>query len=263
MKYLILVCYILFFAWLGSELSDGMYEIAFLGGIIRGIGASRDAKMLQGRADAINPERPEYQIPAEVMEYLQNAMNMAQGDMPGYGRMMNRASGTTANTLSQARNFADSGTSLLQTLGMAGESERRNTGNIDIQNQQFRQGNMNSLQNALLTMSGYKDTQFDFNEVQPYIQEEMDKRAFEAAALDQKRASRDAWGSFADGIINTGLTIAGAPMGTSGQSLFGKIFGSKGQEQSASQYRIGQPIQTPERPELPKVNFNLPNTIIR
>lgn len=263
MKYLILVCYILFFAWLGEELSDGMYQIAFIGGIIRGIGASRDARMLQGKADAINPVRPEYQIPQEVMDYLSNAMNMALGDMPGYGRMINRASGTTANTLGQARNFADSGTSLLQSLGMAGESERRQMGNIDMQNAQFRQGNMNSLQSALMNVAGFRDQAFDFNEVQPYIQEEMDKRAFETAALDQRRASRDAWASFGDGIINTGLTVLSAPTGAGGQSLFGKLFGGKQQQSSPTDYRIQPAINTPTRPELPSVKLNLPNTIIR
>lgn len=227
MKYLILVCYILFFAWLGQELSDGMYEIAFLGGIIRGIGANQMYKDMQGRADSINPVRPEYQIPQEVRQYLESAMNMAQGDMAGYGRQMNRASGTTANTLGQARNFADSGTSLLQSLGMAGESQRRQMGDIDMQNLQFRQGNMNSLQNALLTTAGYQDTAFDFNENQPYIQQEMDKRAFEGAAIDAKNARTDAWGSFADGIVNTGLTLMGAPMGAGGGSMFGKLFGGQ------------------------------------
>jgi len=228
MKYLILVCYIVFFTWLGQELSDGAYQIAFIGGIIRASGANKLARQMQGRADAITPERPEYQIPQEVMDYLSNAMNMAQGDMPGYGRMMNRASGTTANTLGQARNFADSGTSLLQSLGMAGESERRQMGNIDMQNAQFRQGNMNSLQSALMNVAGFRDQAFDFNQVQPYIQEEMDKRAFERAAIDQRMARNDAWASFADGIVNTGLAVMGAPMGADGQSMFGNLFGGGG-----------------------------------
>jgi hypothetical protein len=225
MKYLILVCYILFFAWLGQELSDGVYEIAFLGGIIRASGANRMYKDLQGRADAINPVRPEYQIPQEVMDYLSNAMNMAGGDMAGYGRMMNRASGTTANTLGQARNFADSGTSLLQSLSMADASQRRQQGDIDMQNLQFRQGNMNSLQGALMNVAGFRDQAFDFNENQPYIQQEMDKRAFEGAALDARNARTDAWGSLVDGVVNTGLTVMGAPMGAGGGSLFGKLFG--------------------------------------
>lgn len=227
MKYLILVCYIILFTWLGQELGDGITQIGFLGGIIKAIGASKDAKRLQGRADALNPVRPEYEIPQEVQDYMTNAMNMAQGDMAGYGRMMNRASGNTANTVGQARNFADSGTSLLQSLSMADASQRRQMGDIDMQNQQFRQGNMNSLQGALLNVAGYQDQAFDFNENQPYIQEEMDKRAFEQAAFEQKRGARDAWGSVVDGAINTGVSILTAPMGGAGGSLFGQIFGKK------------------------------------
>lgn len=263
MKYLILVCYILFFAWLGQELSDGMYEIAFLGGIIRAAGANRMYRDLQGRADAINPVRPEYQIPQEVMDYLNNAMNMAGGDMAGYGRMMNRASGTTANTLSQARNLADSGTSLLQSLGMAGESQRRQEGNIDMQNLQFRQGAMNNLQSALMNVAGFRDQAFDFNENQPYIQQEMDKRAFESAAIDARNARTDAWGAFGDGIVNTGLTLLGAPMGASGQSLFGKLFGGQQQQTSPRDYRVQPAINTPERPALPTTSFNVQNPIKR
>lgn len=234
MKYLILVCYIILFTWLGEELGDGITQIAFLGGIVKAIGASKDARKLQAKADGLNPVRPEYEIPQEVQDYMTNAMNMAQGDMAGYGRQMNRASGNTANTMGQARNFADSGTSLLQSLSMADASQRRQTGDIDAQNLQFRQGNMNNLQGALLNVAGYQDQKFDFNENQPYIQAEMDKRAFEQAAFEQKRASRDAIASTIDGAINTGMAVMGAPMGSGGGSLFGKIFGGGGSAATAA-----------------------------
>jgi hypothetical protein len=240
MKYVLLICYIVFFTWLGEELSDGLYQVAFIGGIVRGISANQMYKDLQGKAGALNPIRPEYQIPQEVQDYLANAMNMAQGDMAGYGRMMNTAQGTTANTLSQARNFADSGTSLLQSLTMADASGRRQMGDIDMKNQQFKQGAMNNLQSALLNMGQFQDKAFDFNQVQPYLQEEADKRAFEQAAMEQRAARNDAWASFADGIVNTAVAVGTAPMGAGGGSLFGKVFsGAKKAGQTTSETPIG------------------------
>ena len=49
------------------------------------------------------------------------------------------------------------------------------------------------------------------------------------AAMDQRMAATDAWGSFFDGITNTGLTVMGAPIGAGGGSLFGKVFGGSNQ----------------------------------
>jgi hypothetical protein len=204
-----------------------------IGGLIKAVGAGRQAKRLQGMADAINPVRPEYNIPEEVRLQLENAYNMAQGDMPGYGRSMDQARGSTANSVAQATNFADSGNNMLQFLAGATERERSNVGNINVQNQQFRQGNQNVLNQALLGMGEYQDQKWKLNEFDPYQQEEFDKRNFQGAALDQKMAATNAWGEFADGVVNTGMAIAGGPMGAGGASMFSKMFGNKPKEQTA------------------------------
>lgn len=198
-----------------------------LGGIIRAAGASKEAKRLQRMADAINPVRPTYEIPQEVQRMLESAYTQAQGDMAGYGRATGQIQGATANQLAQARNYADSGTSMLQNLALAGESERSAMNNLNMQNQQFRQGNVNALQNALMQMSGFQQEKFQFNEVEPYMQQEADKRAFQESALAQRQASRDAWASVADGVVNTALTVGTAGIG-GGNTLFGKLFGGKG-----------------------------------
>lgn len=198
-----------------------------LGGIVRAVGAGKEAKRLQQAADALNPVRPTYQIPEEVRRMLESAQTMAGGDMAGYGRSMGQIQGSTANQLAQARNYADSGTSMLQNLALAGEGERSAMANLNMQNAQFKQSGANALQQALMQMAGFQDQQFQFNEVEPYMQQEADKRAFTEAAAAQKQAKRDAWGSVIDGAINTGLAIGTAGMG-GGQTLFGKLFGGKG-----------------------------------
>ena len=218
-----------------------------IGGIIRGITASKQAKNLQKKADALNPVRPEYEIPQEVRTYLENAYNMAQGDMPGYGRMMDQAQGTTANQVATGQNFADSGSNMLQFLSQTGANERRNVGDINMKNAGFKQGNMNVMNQALMTMGDYQDQKFDVNKMQPYLQEEFDKRNYQEQAINQRMAAADGWGSFADGVVNTGLAVMGAPMGAGGQSMFGKIFGGEGQQASN---RIKPAIGSPTRPPL-------------
>lgn len=225
MKYLVLVFYIVLFHWIGAEFYDGI-QIAFLGGIIRAIGAGKEAKRLQKKADSLNPVRPTYEIPNEINQIVENTSNMAEGDMAGYGRSIGQIQGSTANQLSTAKNFATGGSSLLQNLALAGESERKNLNNLNTTNQQFKQSNMNSLNRALSQMAGYQDQAFQFNEADPYFQQEADKRAYEEASINQRNAKRDAWGSVADGVINTGLAI-GTAGASQGMSIFQKLFGKK------------------------------------
>jgi hypothetical protein len=206
--------------------SDGQTEVAFFGSFISAIGSGKEAKKLQAKADAINPVRPDYQITQESKDYLANTENMAQGDMPGYGRMVNQAQGTTANSLGQAQQFADSGSSLLSSLGIITEGERNNMNDINVQNQGFKVGQMNNFNRALMEMSGLKDQQFNLNEYQPWQQQEFDKRNFQEAAINQRNATRDSWSAFGDGIVNTGLSLGMAPM-TGGGSLFSNMFKKK------------------------------------
>ena len=241
MKYLILILYIALFHWIGNEFYE--IHVAFLGGIIRAVGAGKEAKRLQSKADALNPVRPVYEIPQEMRDVVSNSYNLAQGDMAGYGRAVGQAQGQTANQLATSRNFATGGASLLQNLALAGESERRNLNNLNVTNQQVQQQNVGGLNRALQTMAGYQDQAFQFNEADPFFQEEADKRAFQEAAINQRNAKRDAWGSFADGIINTGLAIGTAGM-SSGGSIFGKLFGKKPSMNRAdfnNQYQIDVP----------------------
>ena len=197
-----------------------------LGGFIRAAGASKEAKRLQQSADALNPVRPTYQIPEEVRRMLESAQVQAQGDMAGYGRAMGQIQGATANQLAMARNFG-SGPGMLQQLALAGEGQRSAMADLNMQNQQSRESNVNAMQKALMDMAGFQEQQFQFNEVEPYMQQEADKRAFQQAAMDQRMASRDAWASVADGAVNAALAIGTAGVG-GGQTVFGKLFGGKG-----------------------------------
>jgi len=225
MKYVILILYIALYHWIGNEFYEGL-QVAFLGGIVRAIGAGKEAKRLQGKADALNPVRPVYDIPQEMRDVVSNSYNLAQGDMAGYGRAIGQAQGTTANQLGNLKNFAGGGASILQNLALAGESERRNIGNINVTNQQVQDQNQSSLNRALQTMAGYQDQAFQFNRADPFFQEEADRRSYEEAAINARNAKREGWSSFADGIINTGLAIGTAGM-SSGGSIFGKLFGKK------------------------------------
>lgn len=200
------------------ELMGYEIHVAFLGGIIRGIGASKEANRLKRSADAINPVRPTYEIPQEVSAYLENAINMYGGDMPGYNRAIDQAYSTTGNMVDTARNTVGSGTSLLQALSQFDANQRRNINNINTQNAGFRQNNFRTMQDALAYMAGYRDEAFNINQFQPYQQQELDKRAYQEAAINQRNASRDAWGAFADGAVDTATTL----LTGGGSSLFKK-----------------------------------------
>lgn len=225
MKYLILILYIALFHWVGNEFYEGLH-VAFLGGIIKAVGAGKEAKRLQGRADALKPVRPVYEIPQEMRQVVENSYNQAQGDSAGYNRAVGNAQEQTANTLGTIKNIGGGGASILQNLALAGESERRNVNDINVNNQQVKDQNNRSLSSALQSMAGYQDQAFQFNEADPFFQMDADKRAFEEAAVNAKNAKRDAWGSVIDGFINTGVEVGTAAM-TGGTSLFGKLF-SKG-----------------------------------
>jgi hypothetical protein len=251
MRYLLLITYIIGFALLNTWL-DYEYSAAIIGSAIRGIGATRDARKLQRKADALNPIRPELQRPEEYKRYLESAQAGTTGDMPGFGRAINQAYGTTANTVDMARSAADSGTGLLQAIAQGDTNQRRQTGDINVQNQGFRQQNMGAFQQALMNMGDQSITEFDVNQMQPYLQEESDKRQFQQAAMEQKQAGREGWASFFDGVTDVAMTALGAPVGTSGQSTFAKLFGGN------QTPRTPETAVTPPQRGMPTFNFNMP-----
>jgi hypothetical protein len=223
-----------------------------IGGAIRGIGASRDAKRLQRKADALNPIRPELTRPEEFNRYLESAQAATTGDMPGFGRAINQAYGTTANTMDMARSAADSGTGLLQAVAQGDTNQRRQVNNINDQNLGFRQGNMGAFQQALLKMGDQSITEFDVNEFQPYLQQESDKRQFQEMAIGQRQAAREGWASMFDGMTDVAMAALGAPTGASGQSTFAKMFGGKNTPRTTE-----TAIEPPKR-GIPAFNFNMP-----
>lgn len=235
MNYLILIVYIVALGslgeWLGYEI-----HIAFLGSIIRAVGAGKMYRDLEDRANAINPVRPTYEIPGQVKTMQDVSQAMAQADSPGYGRALSEAEGAGTRFVGQASNMADSGAGLLQAASQADLNTRRNVGDINVQNQNFRANQMSEFRRALLQGAQYEDQKFDVNQMQPYLQEESDKRMFEQAALNQKQARNEAWASTADGVFNTALAIGGAPIGASGGSLFGKLFGGGGEASVTNDY---------------------------
>lgn len=228
MNYLILIAYIVAFGSLGEWMEYEMH-VAFIGSIIRASGAGKRYKELQGKADALNPVRPTYNIPGQVQTAQDTAQAMAQADSPGYGRQLSEAEGAGTRFVGQASNMADSGAGLLQAASQADLNTRRNVGDINVQNQNFRANQMSEFRRALMQGAQYEDQKFDVNQMQPYLQKESDKRMFEQAAMEAKAARNDAWAGVADGVFNTALAIGGAPIGASGGSFFGKLFGGGGE----------------------------------
>jgi hypothetical protein len=202
MNYIVLFLYIVVFHFIGENIG---YEsnIAFLGSLVRTFGAKKEYKDLKARADSLNPVRPLYTIPEEVNTLRESAESMTQGDSPGYGRMKSEAEGAGTRFVGQARNFADSGSSMLQAASQGDLNTRRNVGDINVQNQSFRANQMSNFQRALMQQAGYKDQAFNVNQMQPYLQEESDKRMFEQAALQQRQGTTEALASLGDGMMET------------------------------------------------------------
>jgi len=113
--------------------------------------------------------RPEYKTPKEVTDMLGIAKQQSGSDMPGYNLAKSNIDQQGATSFSRAKESASSGSDLLGFLSASGVSSNRALNQLSAANEQYHTSAQDKLKNALLTTAGFKEKEFNLNEMQPYL----------------------------------------------------------------------------------------------
>lgn len=138
-------------------------------------------QLLRGLSQAKRNQRPEYNIPQEIQQNLNQAQLYAQQGLPM--DVYNRAAGNIdRNAAFGLRSLGD------RRSGIAGVSALNQStndaySNLAMQDAQARMNNLAQLYNARNTMAGYRDKAFDLNKMQPFIQRAQEAQALQGAGL--------------------------------------------------------------------------------
>jgi hypothetical protein len=122
---------------------------------------------------------PTYQIPDSEKEYLANAKQQRDSNMPGYAQMKDDIYGSTAQG---ARNIQQASNSVAGTLGATAQlygGQMKSLAGLDIASAQYKQQMADKYQQALQTDAtwqdkswqinqDYKDKAWNWNEAQKY-----------------------------------------------------------------------------------------------
>lgn len=150
--------------------------ISMIPGLIQsGVGAFQGIKGNQlGKTD-----QPMMEIPDSITNMLKVAENLAgQRSAPGSNIARDRVSSDVASTMDQIANIQGGSGSALAGMANLFTAEQQALQGIDVQDQQFYQQNMAQLMDALKTMGGWEQTQWQTNVKDPF-----DKTMQAAAAM--------------------------------------------------------------------------------
>ncbi len=138
-------------------------------------------QLLRGLSQAKKNQRPNYEIPQEIEQNLNQAQLFAQQGMPmeQYNRA---ASSIDRNQAFGLRSMSDRRGGL---VGLAGLNQGANDAynNLAMQDAQMRMQNLSQLYNARGTMATYRDKAFDINQMQPFQQRAAEAQALQGAGL--------------------------------------------------------------------------------
>lgn len=138
-------------------------------------------QLLRGLSQAKRNQRPEYNIPQEIQQNLNQAQLYAQQGLPM--DVYNRAAGNIdRNAAFGLRSLGD------RRSGIAGVSALNQStndaySNLAMQDAQARMNNLAQLYNARGTMAGYRDKAFEINQMQPFMQRAQEAQALQGAGL--------------------------------------------------------------------------------
>lgn len=124
-------------------------------------------------------EQPMMEIPDSITNMLKVAQNLAgQQNAPGSNIAKDRISSDVATTMEQIANIQGGSGSALAGLANLFTAEQQALQNVDIQDQQFYQGNQAQLMAALKDLGTYEQLQWQTNVKDPF-----DKTMQTAAAM--------------------------------------------------------------------------------
>lgn len=153
-----------------------------IGAITAGVQAiGGTAQLIAGARMAKKNKAPTYEIPAEVSQNLSDAQRMALEGMPAeqkqqYVQNLQRSTMFGLNAMNDRKAGLAGLSSLVQNQNDA-------YGNLLSMDAQARQQNQQLLMQQRENMAQYKDKQFDFNKVQPYLQKAQAAQALQGAGI--------------------------------------------------------------------------------
>ena len=138
-----------------------------------GLGAFQLAK-----AGKIKTERPYKEIPIEIYDYLNKAKEMAgKTRLPAQDLMQQDLRQTTMDALSKAQEIGGGSGNVLGALSGLYGNETRGINQLNIAAAQQNRQSQQDLYRAMQTMAGYKDKQWQINELDPYMRDMATKSA--------------------------------------------------------------------------------------
>lgn len=122
--------------------------------------------------------RPTYQIPEEILGALNNAKYVgSMTELPGQNIMENKLGANLNRGVGELRNVSSTSADMAANVARLYSANNRSLNDIGIAAGQNWLNNQGNVRNALQMLAGYKDKAFDFNQVQPYL----NNKAAEAA----------------------------------------------------------------------------------
>lgn len=181
--------------------------VGLLMGVGEGIWGAINKKKYQRQIDALNGNRPQYQINPEEYDIQNLAMSRANQGMGGAARQ--QLQNNTDRALATTANAALMGGADANTIGGIVDRSQQAYNQNAIYDDQERLKNLANLQNDWARMSANRDKQWSINKMQPW----KDKMT----ALSQQLAG-------ANNMMMSGFNLAGGSL----MSGVGKAFGGGG-----------------------------------
>lgn len=143
----------------------GMGILSGLGGLIKGgLGL---AQLIKGRR--MRPERPVYEIPQEIGDTVGMRRAQLNARMAGATQAERNIRQSQATALNAARQGSTTGNQLLATAALGQAQSNRSFRNLAGQEAMDFQRRADNMARANTQMAGYRDREFQINEMQPFI----------------------------------------------------------------------------------------------
>jgi hypothetical protein len=138
-------------------------------------------QLLRGLSQAKSNRRPEYNIPQEIGQNLNQAQLMAQQGLPM--DVYNRNAGAIDRNMAFGLRSSADRRGGLQSLGALNQGANDAYSNLMAQDAQARMANLAQLYNMRNTMANYRDKAFEVNQMQPFQQKAAEAQGLQGAGL--------------------------------------------------------------------------------
>ncbi len=126
----------------------------------------------QGKDMMNNLHRPTYQTPNEIYGNLNLAKSAYLDErLPGEGTALNRIQGNTSAAVQQAQQYGRTPAEIMAAITGASGNADSAVNDLATKGAQYHLGAQHDYQSALQTLAGYKDQEFNINQLQPYNQD--------------------------------------------------------------------------------------------